>query len=109
MAEPEEPIEVSAFEPKDIGEGFIWGGVGICLAMLLGCALIVVWLYPSATADRIISGAPPGYPAPRLQADPVADMRRFHARELEQLNGTGSIDTAMQQIAAAGIADWPSP
>jgi hypothetical protein len=120
MAEPEKPIEVSAFEPKDLGEGFIWGVVGLCVAVLLGCALIVVWLYPSAIADRIISGAPPGYPEPRLQADPVADLRRFHAQELERLNGTGwidrsqgivhiPIDTAMQQIAAEGITDWPAP
>jgi hypothetical protein len=120
MAEREKPIEVSAFEPKDLREGFIWGVVAICVAVLLGCALIVVWLYPHTIADRILSSAPPGYPEPRLQADPVADMRRFHAQELERLNGTGwidrsrgivhvPIDTAMRQVAVEGIANWPSP
>jgi len=106
MAEPHKQIEVSAFEPKDIGEGFIWGAVGISLAVLLGCALIVVWLYPYAASDRILSLPLPEYPEPRLQADPAADLRRFRARELEQLNG---IDAAMQQVAAEGITGWPPP
>jgi hypothetical protein len=120
MAEAEKPIEVSAFESKDLGEGLIWGVVGICLTMLLACALLVVWLYPYAASNRTLSQAPPDYPTPHLQTDAVTDMRRFHARELEELNGSGWIDRshgfahipigiAMQQIAAEGIADWPPP
>ena len=52
MAEPEKHIEAAAFEPTDLGEGFIWGVVGICVAVLLACALVVAWLYPQAATDR---------------------------------------------------------
>lgn len=120
MAEPKTHIEVAAFEPKDIGEGFIWGVVGICVAVLLACALIVGSLYPQALTDRIITLPLPGYPKPRLQSDPAGDLRRFRAQELDKLNSSGWIDqpqgiahipigTAMQQVATAGIADWPPP
>ena len=120
MAERERRIEVAAFETKDFGEGFIWGVVGLSVAGLLACVLIVLWLYPEAGADRIITTALPEYPAPRLQANPAADLRVFRARQLRQLNGTGwvdrsagiahiPIDTAMKQIADEGIAGWPPP
>lgn len=111
MAEPEKHIEVAAFEPTDLGEGFIWGVVGICVAVLLACALVVAWLYPQAATDRIISSPPPNFPEPHLQADPAADMRRFHAQQLEELNGKAHIPigNAMHQVATEGIADWPPP
>jgi hypothetical protein len=111
MAEPEKQLEPSAFEPRDIGEGFIWSMAGVCLAVIAGCALLVMWLYPQALSERITSAPLPEFPAPRLQADPAADMRRFHAQELQQLSGGAHIpiDTAMRQIAAEGIADWPPP
>jgi hypothetical protein len=120
MAEPEKPLEVAAFESRDLGEGFIWGVVATSAAVLLGCALLVVWLYPHAASDRTLVQAPPDFPKPQLQTDPVTDRRRFHAGELEELNGSGWIDrahsvahipigTAMQQVAAEGIVDWPPP
>ena len=111
MADPEKQLAPAAFEPRDIGEGFIWGVVGVCVAVLAGCALMVIWLYPRALSDRIISAPLPQFPAPRLQSDPAADMRRLQAQELQQLNGGAPIpiDTAMRQIAAEGIAGWPPP
>ncbi len=111
MAEPEKHIEVSAFEHRDLSEGFIWAVAGIGVTVLLACALMVVWLYPQAATDRILSSPLPNFPEPHLQADPAADMRRFHAQQLEALNGKAHIPigTAMQQVAAEGIADWPPP
>ena len=111
MAESEKQLAPAAFEPRDVGEGFIWGVAGLCLAGLAGCALIVIWLYPPALSDRLIATPLPEFPAPRLQADPAADERRFHARELRRLNDDAPIPiaTAMRQIAAEGIAGWPPP
>lgn len=113
MPEPVKRITVSAFEPTDVGGGFIWGVVGLCLAILLLCALAVVWLYPHAMADRGRRLLLPIYPEPHLQADPVADLRRYHALALQQLNATDAahipIATAMRQIANEGIPEWPAP
>lgn len=120
MAEPTKYIATSAFEPTDLGEGFIWGVVGLCLAVLLLCGLAVVWLYPYAMADRSRALPLPVYPNPRLQPDPAADMRRYQVSELKQLNTAGwndpqqqiahiPISTAMQQIAREGIPGWPTP
>ena len=120
MSEPGVRIEVAAHEPKDVGEGFIWAVVGICLAGLVACGLIVVWLYPQVASERIITLPLPIYPAPRLQTDPAADARRFRAQQLRQLDGSGWVDrargiahipigTAMQQVAAEGIPGWPVP
>ena len=113
MAEVQSQIPVAAVEPTDLGEGFIWGVVGLCLAGIVVCGLIVLWLYPQAGADRIITAALPEYPAPRLQVDSAADLRTFRAQQLQQLNSAGiahiPIDQAMQQIAHEGIAGWPPP
>jgi hypothetical protein len=120
MAESEKLIEAAQFEPKDIGEGFIWGSVAVCLGLLLSCALLVLWLYPRSTLDRMISVPLPVYPEPRLQPNARAQMRNFYAQEMQQLNGTGWVDqasgivhipigTAMQKIAEEGVPDWPAP
>lgn len=57
------------------------------------------------------------FPAPRLQPDPVADMNKFRARELEILHSYGRdekagvahipIDKAMQMIAQQGLPTRP--
>jgi len=120
MSEPQKRIAVSGSERTDLGEGFIWGVVGLCLVVLVACAVTVAWLYPRSGSDRLIAPPLPDYPAPRLQANPVADMDQFRQRQLQELNATGWIDrsqgiahipigSAMQQIAAEGIADWPAP
>ncbi|HTV76825.1 MAG TPA: hypothetical protein VMF03_01100 [Steroidobacteraceae bacterium] len=120
MSEPRVRIEVAAHEPRDVGERFIWGMVGVCLAGLVACALIVVGMYPKIASDRIITLPLPVYPTPRLQTHPAADARAFRERQLRQLNGSGWIDrphgiahipitTAMQQLADEGIAGWPAP
>jgi hypothetical protein len=88
------------------------------LAGLLLSVLLVWWIYPGTTVDRRLPSPIPNYPAPRLQSDPAADMRKFREAELARLNSAGwddqakglghiPIDDAMRRIAAAGIPDWP--
>ena len=116
MLESQRVIPDARHEPSDIGTRFIWGAIALMLATLILCALIVWWLYPQTT--RHLSLHLPEYPVPRLQTSPPADMRTFHAQELERLNGFGWLDkahgavhipitAAMRRLADEGIADWP--
>ncbi|HEX3915157.1 MAG TPA: hypothetical protein VHW71_16780 [Steroidobacteraceae bacterium] len=105
-------------EPTDIAERFIWAAIAAMAAMLVGCALLVRAMYPHADADHALKSPPPLYPAPRLQADPAADMRRARAAQMSRLNGSGLDETgfahipisqAMKLVAAEGVAGWPDP
>jgi hypothetical protein len=76
-----------------------------------------------ASRQRLIrEGADPAskFPAPRLQADPVADMNRFREREEQILNSYGwveeadgrvhiPIERAIDLLATAGLPVRPSP
>lgn len=119
MLETEQAIPDAEHEPTDIGGGFIWGAVSLCLGTLLACALLVVWLYPQSRLDRTLQMPLPRYPAPRLQPDPKGDLQRFHAKEMDILDGTGWVDKehavvhipitqAMREVAREGIAGWPA-
>jgi hypothetical protein len=119
MLETERAIPDAEHEPTDIGAGFIWGAVALCLATLLACALLVLWLYPESWLDRSLQMPLPLYPEPRLQPDPTEDLQRFHAREMQILNGSGWVDKeravvhipimqAMREVAREGIAGWPA-
>ena len=78
------------------------------------------WLYPGAQTDKILLPATnETFPAPRLQPDAAADMARFRAEQLQQLNGAYWLDRerrrvhmpiadAMRDVAARGIPDWPT-
>ena len=95
------------------------GGVGV-LALVAVLAGLVGLLYPGARDPHLVrSGAVPPFPAPALQPDPAADMARFRAQQLQQLNGVWWVDRArgivhqpiadaMRRLAAQGIADWPT-
>ncbi len=118
MAEPALPP--ARYEPSDVTFRFLACGAGVVIATILLCVLGVMWMYPNAVQDRRIPSALPVYPAPRLQSDPAADLRRFTAKELSRLNSVGwvdkshgivhiPIDQAMQKVAAQGIPDWPTP
>jgi len=119
MAEAEREIPDARREPTDIGEGFIWGAVGVCLGTLVLCAGMVLALYPKSLSDVRLRLPLPVYPAPRLQPSPADDMRAFYAEEMRRLNGTGwvdrahgivhiPIDEAMREVAQEGIAGWPA-
>ena len=118
MAEPILPP--ARYESSDVTFRFLACGAGVVVGTILLCTLGVMWLFPSTLQDRRIPSALPVYPAPRLQSDPAADLRRFTAEEQSRLNSIGwvdksrgivhiPIDEAMQRIAAQGIPDWPVP
>jgi hypothetical protein len=119
MLEAEKIIPNARHEPTDIGEGFIWGAVASCLGVLVGLALLVLWLYPQSSVDRTLSLPLPVYPAPRLQPSPPADMQQFYSEEMHFLNSSGWVDQAqgvahipisdaMREVAQEGIPQWPT-
>jgi hypothetical protein len=118
MLETERAIPDAEHEPSDIGAGFIWAAVAVCLATLVSCALLVLWLYPQSRLDRTLQMPLPLYPEPRLQPDPKADLQRLHAKEMQILNGGAQVDRegtavhipiaqAMREVAREGMAGWP--
>lgn len=119
MVDAERSIPVARHEPTDIGEGFIWGAVALVLGVLILCAFLVLWLYPQSRLDRTLHLPLPLYPAPRLQANPPADLQRFHSEEMLRLNSSGWVDKAhgvahipitdaMREVAKEGIPGWPA-
>jgi hypothetical protein len=120
MADTEKLIPNARHEHTDIGEGFVWVAAALMLALLVACALLARWLYPQSLSDATLTPPLPVYPAPRLQSDPPADMRAFHAQQLRQLDSTGWVDEAhgvvhipiadaMRIVAHEGIPGWPAP
>jgi len=94
---------------------------GMLMLLTLGSMLgLAAWLYPSAQTDRQLAPAvAENFPAPRLQPDVGADMARFRAEQLQQLNGAYWLDRergrvhmpiadAMRDVASRGIPDWPT-
>jgi len=94
---------------------------GVLMLLVLGGMLgFAAWLYPGAQTDKLLAPATNAtFPAPRLQPDVAADMAQFRAEQLQQLNGTYWLDRdrrrvhmpigdAMRDVAAHGIADWPT-
>jgi hypothetical protein len=119
MAEAQRRIPVARHETTDIGEGFIWGVVGLVLGVLVLCACLVLWLYPESRSDRTLSLPLPRFPAPHLQVSPASDMQRFYADEMLLLNSSGWVDKArgavhipiadaMHEIVQEGIPEWPA-
>ena len=107
MVEAQREIPDAEHETTDIGPGFIWAAVAVCLATLLGCALVVLWLYPESRLDRTLQMPLPLYPEPRLQPNPPADLVRLHAKELLNDEAPIPIDQAMREVAREGIPGWP--
>ena len=115
----EKSLPPAQYEPDDVGASLIWGGVPLLLVGVLVSAWLVLWLFPASTRDRTIHLPLPQYPQPRLQRNPRDDFAAFHAREIQQLDGTGWVDRAhgivhspiadaMRQVAQEGIPGWPS-
>lgn len=119
MHEAQRRIPNAAHESTDVGENFIWLAAAGMGALLVACALVVWWMYPSTRTDQRLPLPLPRYPEPRLQSRPTADMERFHAAEIARLNGSGwddetrglvhiPIADAMDRLAARGIPGWPA-
>lgn len=77
-------------------------------------------LYPDSDRAGRLQAELPQPPAPRLQVHAKADLDRLRADEQQQLTTYGwadrqrriarmPIERAMDQLAARGIAGWPSP
>jgi hypothetical protein len=115
----ENALPAARHEPRDVGGTFIWMGASLVLATVIALALLVLWLFPNAIADRTMSLPLPPYPNPQLQPSPRDDMARSYREEMQWLNGTGWVDKAhgivhipiadaMRQVAQTGIPDWPT-
>jgi len=94
--------------------GALFGGLAASIALSI---VVIALVYPGALhgpsdAPRSVTAAP------RLQIDPAADLAWFRAAEERELGGYGWVDRqhgtvripiekAMQDVAAAGIKDWP--
>ena len=118
--EPRHVIPNARHEHGDIEENFVWRAAALMLAVLVVCAVTVIWLYPRSLSDVTLKSPLPVYPAPRLQPDPPADMRAYREQQRQQLDGTGWVDRAqgvvhlpieesMQRVAHDGIPGWPAP
>lgn len=102
-----------AFRPMVVGGALLLLG----LAAVLGAA---AWMYPGSESDKVLAPIrQDDFPSPRLQNDVGADMARFRAEQLQQLNGAYWLDRergrvhlpiadAMRDVAAQGIPDWPA-
>jgi hypothetical protein len=115
---PEPVLPPAEYERADLKASSTAIVFPLVLLALLAAIMLVHWMFPYAAIDRRLPSTLPDYPAPRLQADPQADMARFLKSELARLNSGGwddqaktkghiPIDDAMRRIAASGIPDWP--
>jgi hypothetical protein len=115
----EKSLPPARVEPSDVDDRLIWIGVPVLVATVLISAAACLWLFPGSTADKILRGPLPQYPAPRLQVSPRDEMAAFYAGEMQRLNGTGWVDRAhgivhipiadaMRKVAQEGIQGWPS-
>jgi len=91
---------------------------GLAAGLILAAVVSLLLIFPNAARDENHALTTP-MPEPRLQTDPVADLKRYKAQAMERLNGYGwadrahgiahiPIDEAMRRVAERGIADWPA-
>ncbi len=117
-------------EVRDVAfRPIVWSGVGLLLVTAV-VFLMVLWVFgflEERTAERRPAANPLARtygrqlpPEPRLQADPILDLRRLRAAEDEQLNTYGWIDRsagtvripiarAMELLAQRGLPTRPQP
>jgi hypothetical protein len=115
-------------EERDVAfRPIVWSGVGLLLATVL-VYLMVFWVFgylEERTAERRPAANPLARtygrqlpPEPRLQAEPILDLRRLRAAEDEQLNTYGWLDRnagtvripiarAMELLAQRGLPTQP--
>jgi hypothetical protein len=94
--------------------GVLAAGLAVFLAV---SALAIMAIFPGALSGP--SDAPRLATAkPRLQIDPTAELADYRARQTQELTSYGWVDRprgvvripierAMQDVATAGIKDWP--
>jgi hypothetical protein len=106
-----------AVERSDVSLSLAGALLGGFAAVLMLSFVAIALIYPSARhgpsdAPRLVTAKP------RLEIDPATDLAAFRAQQQGELGGYGwidrargvvriPIDRAMQDVAAAGIKDWP--
>jgi hypothetical protein len=109
--------EEIAVERSDVSlslAGVLFGGFALVLALSF---VAIAVFYPGSRhgpsdAPRLATAKP------RLEIDPAADLAAFRAQQQQALGSYGwvdrahgvvriPIDQAMQDVAKAGIKDWP--
>ncbi|HMA48427.1 MAG TPA: hypothetical protein VKP60_01675 [Magnetospirillaceae bacterium] len=104
-------------ETQDVSIALALKLAGGACAMLIACALLIVWIAPGSLHPR--PSSVPSVPAPVLQINPRADMARFKAEEEAEMTSYGWVDRdkgvvrlpiglAMAKVAKDGIAGWPA-
>ena len=92
-------------------------GVGLGTLLLLGLALGGLHLAYGTRLAAVQPPVPVHFPEPRLQSDPVGDLRGLQAAQREQVEGYDWVDRAlglarvpvphaMEALAARGEAAW---
>ncbi|WP_395456795.1 hypothetical protein ACHMW5_15830 [Azospirillum melinis] len=91
---------------------------GLAAGLIVTVVVSLLLIFPEAAKDENHALATP-MPEPRLQTDPVADLKRYKAQAMQRLTSYGwvdrehdvahiPIDEAMRHVAEHGIADWPA-
>ncbi|MBP2306454.1 hypothetical protein GBZ48_02700 [Azospirillum melinis] len=91
---------------------------GLAAGLIVAVVVSLLLIFPNAARDENHALTTP-MPEPRLQTDPVADLKRYKAQAMERLTGYGwadrahgiahiPINEAMRRVAEHGIADWPA-
>lgn len=122
MTERDPPIPVNRdtdFERSDMNVHLIAiAAIGILLYVCIAPFILTRVYHPALRdVDRALDIKPP---APVLQLNPAADLRKFRAQEDAQLDSYGWVDRArgiaripiaqaMQDVASRGIADVAKP
>ena len=117
MSEPTLPR--ARRETSDVPMSLAPLAFGGMVLVVVGMALLALWLYPEAPGARRVGANLPIPPSPQLQADPSLQMTQFSEHQTQWLNSAGWIDesrgishipiqAAIRQVARDGISDWPS-
>ncbi|WP_377805521.1 hypothetical protein ABNQ38_02460 [Azospirillum sp. A29] len=91
---------------------------GLAAGLIVTVVVSLLLIFPNAARDENHALTTP-MPEPRLQTDPVADLKRYKAQAMQRLTGYGwadrahgiahiPIEEAMRRVAERGIADWPA-
>ena len=113
------------YEKQDVGFRFAMLFVSALIAAVIVVLIFLVWFYrvvvpPTPSTQVPVAQQRPQPPAPVLQANPAADMRKFREREGQKASSYGWVDEkggiahvpvqrAMEIVAERGLPQWQPP